>query len=100
MNKGYIKNVQPSSTKITQPQLKYPMQKTNNMHPPYRYKAFLTLTMVWIWPNLTKSDQIILSTISISNDAKDGITKPLAPILFARHRDTLLGHRQLQSIIL
>ena len=40
-----------------------------------------------------ETDQIILSAISTSDNAADGMTKPLATTLFNRHRATLLGHR-------
>ena len=40
-----------------------------------------------------QTDQIILTAISTSDNAADGLTKPLATTLFSRHRDTLLGHR-------
>jgi len=39
-----------------------------------------------------KTDQILLSAISMSDNAADGMTKPLSNTLFGRHRATLLGH--------
>ena len=38
-------------------------------------------------------DLIIFSSTSKSDNAADGLTKPLAKIMFRRHMDTLLGHR-------
>ena len=40
-----------------------------------------------------ETDQIILTAISTSDNAADGLTKPLATVLFGRHRATLLGFR-------
>ena len=39
-----------------------------------------------------KTDQILLSAISTSDNAADGMTKPLLINVCGRHRDTLLGH--------
>jgi len=40
-----------------------------------------------------ETDQIILTAISTSNNSTNGLTKPLAKVLFGRHRAAPLGHQ-------
>ena len=44
--------------------------------------------------NWVATDQMILSSISTSDNPADGLTKYLVPHLFVRHTTTLLGKRQ------